>query len=120
MIQYRPMFSVIAMLMFAAITPNLLQAQAASSSLSVLSEQAPTALVAFGPQVRQLGVTRAVAATAPALQLQRSHAGGRNVSLMLIGGATLVVGSLVGGDAGTIIMISGGAIGLTGLWRYLQ
>jgi hypothetical protein len=39
---------------------------------------------------------------------------------MLIGGATLVVGSLVGGDAGTIIMITGGAIGLTGLWRYLQ
>jgi hypothetical protein len=35
-------------------------------------------------------------------------------------GATLVVGSIVGGDGGTILMVTGGVIGLVGLWRYLQ
>lgn len=43
-----------------------------------------------------------------------------NVALMIVGGAALVVGSIVDGDAGTIIMIGGGVAGLIGLWRYLR
>jgi hypothetical protein len=39
---------------------------------------------------------------------------------MVVGGAGLVVGSIVGGDAGTIIMVSGGVIGLVGLFRWLR
>jgi len=39
---------------------------------------------------------------------------------MILSGATMVVGALVGGDAGTIIMIGGGGVALVGLWRYLQ
>lgn len=46
--------------------------------------------------------------------------GGRNGALMIIGGATLVVGSIIGGDAGTLMMVGGGVVGLVGLWRYLQ
>jgi len=41
-------------------------------------------------------------------------------ALMLIGGATMVVGALVGGDEGTVIMIGGGAVALVGLWRYMR
>lgn len=44
----------------------------------------------------------------------------RNTAMMLVGGAAMAVGALVGGDAGTIIMIGGGAVGLVGLWRHLQ
>jgi len=47
-------------------------------------------------------------------------AGGRNAALMLFGGAALIVGSVIDGDAGTIIMIGGGVVALVGLWRYLQ
>jgi hypothetical protein len=40
--------------------------------------------------------------------------------MMIVGGAALIIGAVVGGTAGTIIMIAGGVIGLVGLWNYLQ
>jgi hypothetical protein len=40
--------------------------------------------------------------------------------MMLVGGAGLLVGSIVGGKAGTVIMVGGGAVGLFGLWNYLK
>lgn len=43
-----------------------------------------------------------------------------NVAMMIVGGAMMIVGSLVDGDTGTIIMVGGGAIGLVGLYRYLR
>src|SRR6187551_1172390 len=43
-----------------------------------------------------------------------------NTALMLVGGAALIVGAVIGGDAGTIIMIGGAGVGLYGLWQYLK
>ncbi|MEQ1855713.1 MAG: hypothetical protein ABL963_04530 [Longimicrobiales bacterium] len=43
-----------------------------------------------------------------------------NVALMIVGGAALVVGSVIGGDAGTLMMVGGGVAGLVGLYRYLR
>jgi hypothetical protein len=43
-----------------------------------------------------------------------------NVAMMIVGGAALVVGSVIHGDTGTIIMVGGGVIGLIGLYRYLR
>ena len=40
--------------------------------------------------------------------------------LMIVGGATLLAGAVIGGSAGTIIMIGGAAIGIYGLYLYLQ
>lgn len=45
---------------------------------------------------------------------------GPNVALMAVGGAALVAGLLIGGDAGTVVAITGGAIGLVGLYRFLR
>lgn len=45
---------------------------------------------------------------------------GPNVALMAVGGAALVTGLLIGGDAGTAVAITGGAIGLVGLYRFLR
>ena len=50
---------------------------------------------------------------------RREHVGS-NVALMIVGGAVLIVGAIVGGTAGTIIMVGGGVIGIVGLYRYLQ
>ena len=43
-----------------------------------------------------------------------------NKALMIVGGAAFVAGALIGGDAGTIIMIGGAGFGLYGLWQYLR
>ena len=40
--------------------------------------------------------------------------------LMIVGGAALLTGALIGDDAGTIIMIGGAGIGLWGLYLFLQ
>lgn len=80
---------------------------------------APASVSATGPVIVQAGVTRAVAAPTANLNLQAT-ASRRDVAWMIVGGAAIVVGSMVGGDGGTIIMITGAVIGLLGLWRYLQ
>ncbi len=43
-----------------------------------------------------------------------------NVAFMIVGGAALVVGSVIDGDAGTLMMVGGGVVGLIGLFRYLR
>ena len=49
----------------------------------------------------------------------RAHVGS-NVAMMGTGAAAVVVGLLIGGDGGTIISLSGGVIGLVGLYRFLR
>ena len=44
----------------------------------------------------------------------------RSESLMIIGGAIFLAGAIIGDDAGTIIMIGGAAVGIYGLYLYLQ
>ena len=39
---------------------------------------------------------------------------------MIVGGAAFLAGAIIGGDAGTIIMVGGAAVGLYGLYLYLQ
>lgn len=40
--------------------------------------------------------------------------------LMIVGGAALLTGAIIGDDAGTIVMIGGAAVGLWGLYLFLQ
>lgn len=44
----------------------------------------------------------------------------RNRAMIIVGGAALIVGALVGDDAGRIIMVGGAGLGLYGLYRYLE
>jgi len=37
-----------------------------------------------------------------------------------VGAATVGLGLMIGGEGGTIVAISGGVIGLVGLYRYLR
>jgi uncharacterized membrane protein YiaA len=52
--------------------------------------------------------------------MRSSSQGSRNPAMMIVGGAALVVGAVIGGQAGTIVMVGGAVIGLVGLWNYLQ
>lgn len=44
----------------------------------------------------------------------------RSETLMIVGGAIFLAGAIIGDDAGTIIMIGGAAVGIYGLYLYLQ
>ncbi len=85
---------------------------------AVLAPTSNTASV-VGPVVTSVGISRS-AATSGLENAIQSNPTRRDVAWMVLGGAALVVGSIVGGDGGTIIMVTGGVIGLIGLWRYLQ
>ena len=45
---------------------------------------------------------------------------GQSQALMVVGGAALIVGAIIGDDPGTIIMVGGAIVGLYGLYQYLQ
>ena len=45
---------------------------------------------------------------------------GQPVALMIVGGAAVLLGAIVGGDPGVIIMIGGAAAFLIGLYQYLE
>ena len=45
---------------------------------------------------------------------------GQDVALMAVGVGAMVAGALIGGTAGTIILIGGAAMGLFGLYHYLE
>lgn len=109
------------LIMAALFTPAPLVAQTPASLAAVPVATAPEPAVSAlaGPRVHQAGVSRSVAVASPDSppQFQGDR---RDIAWMVVGGAALVVGSLVGGDGGTIIMITGGVIGLLGLFRYMQ
>ena len=98
--------------------PATLTAQELVAATAAASAATPAVA---GPVVQQAGVTRAAAVAAPAeLDLQGGMSRDMNVRWMIVGGAILVVGAIVGGDVGTVLVIGGGVIGFTGLYRYLQ
>ncbi|WP_396213760.1 hypothetical protein [Gemmatimonas sp.] len=43
-----------------------------------------------------------------------------NRAMMIVGGVGLIVGGIIGDDAGTIVMIGSAGIGLIGLYRFLN
>lgn len=45
---------------------------------------------------------------------------GQPVALMVVGGAAVLTGLIIGDDAGTIIAVGGAVMGLYGLYEYLQ
>lgn len=63
---------------------------------------------------------RTVQAAAPNAVVVKRAQTSHNMALMIVGGAALLVGAIIGGDAGTIVMVGGGVIGLYGLFRYLE
>jgi hypothetical protein len=42
------------------------------------------------------------------------------MAMMIVGGAAVLLGAIIGDTPGTVIMIGGAVIGLIGLYEYLQ
>jgi len=118
-----------AALMFAA--PAVAQTGASANAdpqpaVSAVQVAAPAPAVSRAPTRENVALRHDVTpapVTAPAASMAPLPAQGSqsaNVALMIVGGAALVVGSVIHGDTGTIIMAGGGVIGLIGLFRYLR
>jgi len=120
----------IAVLLFAAplVAQDVSQGAAASNTTPVVVAVPSPAPLEAAAVVPSLAPTRADAAVGiratatafvpvPAPEPDRV---GRSPAMMIVGGAALLVGAVVGGKSGTIIMITGGVIGLVGLWNYLK
>lgn len=43
-----------------------------------------------------------------------------SAAMMIVGGAAMLVGAIIADKPGTILMVSGGVLGLVGLWRYAR
>lgn len=79
--------------------------------------RAPTPTVTLTPASAFEASFTTDAATAPVAPVLRRS---QSVALMIVGGAGMIVGSLIDGDTGTIIMVGGGVVGLIGLFQYLR
>ena len=123
---FRPLALVILALAAAVASPSQMQAQQdavpaagqESAAVATAPIAASSAVTLAGPRIQEARFTRDAAE--PRMAPMRDEGLSRNVVWMIVGGATLVVGSVVGGDAGTIMMVTGGVIGLVGLMRFLQ
>ncbi len=103
--------------------PTLVMSPATvSMPTAAMSTTTPDGATAAGPltTARAVGLQRFVAdsATAPTMTLKKSRSS--SVTLMAVGLATLLVGTVVDGDTGTVIVLTGAGIGLVGLYRYLN
>lgn len=65
-------------------------------------------------------VSRHADAPMAANPLPRREPTNQNKAMMIVGGAGLLAGAIIGGDAGTIVMLGGAGLGLWGLWKYLE
>jgi hypothetical protein len=106
----------------AAADPELPVAAAPAAQAAPVSAPAAQPTVSLAPLaanatvgIHQLAPDAPVPYTPP----ERDHVG-RNVAMMIVGGAALVIGAVIGDTPGTIFMVGGGVIGLVGLFRYLQ
>lgn len=98
----------------------------AQNVLAITGESTPAVAQPAGPTVAAASVAvqtlPAVSAdaSAEAAAMQARAGLGQSRALMFVGLATLIAGAVIGGDAGTIIMVAGAGIGLWGLYQYLQ
>jgi len=107
---------VVLALSVAVTAPALADAQQTKSARSVPAAGPRLELTATAMRQRPQAIDSAAAATLAA----RRRSMGQPIALMVVGGAAIVIGAVIGGDAGTIFMIGGAVAGLIGLYQYLQ
>src|SRR5512140_2119150 len=96
---------------------------AASISTPALAQRAAQVQVSGAPVAAQatVGVRRAENAPQPAGQPAPFRADThQNRAMMIVGGAALLTGALIGGDAGLLISVGGAVVGLWGLYQFLK
>lgn len=96
-------------------------------SPQIMSAQSATAVAqsdhSVGPTIsaNTAGIRAPTVARSLSARTADAHMGaGTNVALMVVGGAALIIGAVIGGTAGVLIAIAGAAVGLYGLYYFIQ
>jgi hypothetical protein len=94
---------------------------AVAAPIAADTSAASSATVVRGPSVANARVaSHAISTNRGAPPVIQNRTSNRNaVALMIVGGAALVVGAVIGNDAGTLVMLGGAGIGLYGLYLFL-
>jgi hypothetical protein len=100
----------------------LLLALSLLTPMAAASAQQSTRIApAAGPRLDVTAVAMQPPQTEQAAMLQaRTNSMGRPMALMLVGGAALVLGLVIGDDVGTLFSIAGAVAFLYGLYLYLR
>ena len=109
--------------LFSLSFPTAARAQTASDSAAAAPGLSDTEH--RGPTMNSLAVgAHRLDSSLPAASEQAAQRRGAGLAqseaMMIVGGAAILVGAIVGGDPGRIIMIGGAVVGLVGLYKYLQ
>jgi len=109
---------------FAVATPSALVSVTSApvaDSATPSETSATTSAVVRGPSLSSARVaSHAISTSRGAPVVIQNRTSNRNsVALMIVGGAALVVGAVIGDDAGTLVMLGGAAVGLYGLYLFL-
>lgn len=105
-----------------ALVPATAHAQNATASGTPAAQQA-VAPVAAGPTIDASAVAfrvEAASVDSAAVMLQRRQSMGQPVALMIVGGAAILVGAVIGDAPGTLFMIGGAVALLYGLYQYTK
>jgi hypothetical protein len=110
-----------------------LGAQTANSGAALAAPAAPpTEVPAVAAPAAPMAVAAPAALTAPArataelgqeqaaLQARARNGFSQSQVLMIVGGAALLTGLIIGDDVGNVLAVGGAGVGLYGLYRYLQ
>jgi hypothetical protein len=99
------------------------QLASADQSVMVQDAQAPATVdltVPSGPSMQSSELSpRFASDQSLSANAMRRPANGTGVPLMILGGAALLTGVIIGDKAGTIIAVGGAIVGLYGLYVYL-
>lgn len=100
--------------------PSSVSAQGPSAARASAAPRAPVSGAPVAAQA-SVGVHRLQPAPAPLGKPAPFRGDTRqNRALMIVGGAAMLTGMVVDGDAGTLISVGGGVVFLWGLYQYLQ
>lgn len=104
--------------------PRPLQAQAFGDSSAIVqlvkSDAKPVQHVGPTRDALAVGVHSMMSPTTAPAPSRGGSGIGQPEAMMIVGGAAILVGAVIGGDAGDIFMVGGAVVGLVGLYKYLQ
>jgi hypothetical protein len=116
----RKVIAVTASLALALTSPAALAVAQAPASASKAPATSYTAKAGPTVEANKLGVKQASNASAAPAPYDAHVGAGRNVALMVVGGAALIIGAVIGGAAGVLVAVFGAAVGLYGLYYFIQ